>query len=139
MLEGAWTLTRTISHADGAEHRFDGTAVFRWDVSGLIQDEEGVLSATDGRPGLRATRRYLWREDKKTVDILFEDGRRFHSIPLGVDRPEAVHECPPDTYRVAYDFGDPAAWTARWHVSGPRKDYVMKSRYRRAPGASAAG
>ena len=130
-LEGLWSLTRKIKHADGTEGRFTGTARFRRAGPRLLQEEEGRLDLGHG-PALRATRRYVWRRAGERLDCFFEDGRPFHSVPLGASSHETVHLCDPDRYAVAYDFADWPAWTSRWRVEGPRKDYVMSSRYARA-------
>ena len=53
------------------------------------------------------------------------------SCPTETD-PGDVHACDPDTYRVRYDFRRWPRWQAEWRVTGPRKDYGMLSRFRRA-------
>lgn len=130
-LEGEWALSREIAHADGARHVFRGTARFHWQGGHLVQDEEGALSGLPGGGEVRATRRYLWREADGLAEILFDDLRPFHAFPLDRERPGATHHCDPDIYHVAYDFDLPRAWRARWSVEGPRKSYVMDSRFRR--------
>ena len=94
-----------------------------------MQEEEGWLALPGGGAPLRATRRYLWAADAAWLEVRFEDGRPFHTVPLDVARPEAAHDCAPDVYRVAYDFADWPRWRAVWRVTGPRKDYVMTSDY----------
>jgi hypothetical protein len=128
-LEGRWRLSRVIRDADGSEARLHGVAVFRREGDGFVQEEEGWLTLPGGGAPLRATRRYLWADGEGGLEVRFEDGRPFHTVQLGVERPEAAHECAPDVYRVAYDFGDWPRWRAVWRVTGPRKDYVMTSDY----------
>ena len=53
------------------------------------------------------------------------------STPRTRRRPPA-HDCPPDTYRVRYDFRAWPRWQAEWRVTGPRKDYGIVSRFRPA-------
>jgi len=60
--------------------------------------------------------------------VRYKDGRPFHDFLA--DRPEATHVCGEDRYRVSYDFAADT-WLSRWQVSGPAKDYVMTTRYRR--------
>lgn len=130
--EGRWTLTRQIDDArGGVESRFEGAARFTPDATGLTYEEEGHL-LMPGQPPMAATRRYLWREGAAGIELRFADGRFFHTIAPG-PAPEATHHCPPDLYRVAYDFAAWPEWQARWQVSGPRKDYVMRSLYRKHP------
>ena len=80
---------------------------------------------------MRATRRYLWKDGGAgTIDVLFDDGRLFHRFDAEDEAPAAEHACPPDTYRVRYDFRRWPRWQAEWRVTGPRKDYGILSRYR---------
>ena len=130
-LEGRWTLNRQITHAGGEVNEFHGHATCTLDGDQLILDEEGVLSGLPGGATLKASRRYIMSEEAGHIAVFFHDMRPFHAIPLGVARPEASHDCPPDTYEVSYDFSDLGAWRAIWSVSGPRKSYVMKTRYTR--------
>jgi hypothetical protein len=126
---GSWVLSRTIDdRLSGRPGRFDGTATFTPNENGLRYHEEGLLTLADGPP-LRATRAYLWRPDGDAVAVLFADGRPFHRFTgtgQGTD-----HPCGADLYRVLYDFSPWPAWSATWSVSGPAKDYVMRSLYRR--------
>lgn len=130
-LEGRWTLYRRITHADGQINEFHGHATFTLDGDQLVLDEEGVLSGLPGRARLNATRRYMMREEADHIVVFFHDMRPFHAIPLRVARPEASHDCPPDAYAVSYDFSNLDVWRAIWRVSGPRKSYVMNTRYTR--------
>lgn len=128
-LIGQFRLERRIVHADGREDRLSGTCKFSRAGPRLIQAEAGALETTEGR--FEATRRYVWSEDQGRLDVHFEDMRPFHSIPLGVDRPETTYLCPPDRYNVAYDFTGWPDWQSTWTVEGPRKDYVMVNRLQR--------
>ena len=130
-LEGRWRLDRRILHDDGAENRFAGTAHFQRSGHHMVMDEDGVLSGPGGRPGLKATRRYIWVQDGPRIEVLFHDMRPFHTIPLGVVRPETTYLCPPDRYHVSYEFTRAGAWTARWRVDGPKKSYEMTSTFTR--------
>ncbi|KNG95384.1 DUF6314 family protein [Pseudaestuariivita atlantica] len=122
--EGRWSLTRRIDdRRAGQEATFDGTAVFAPDGTGLTLTETGWLQPATG-PRLQGSRRYLWREG---IEVFFEDGRPFHRFTPAA--PAALHDCPPDTYRVTYDFTRWPRWTATWEVTGPRKDYTMVSAY----------
>lgn len=131
VLEGRWRLTRLIVHEDGTEHRFDGTARFRRSGKRLIEDEDGVLRGLPDATEMKATRRYVWTQDKSRIEVLFDNMRPFHTIPTGVARPETTYLCPPDRYRVSYDFSSQRHWTSVWRVEGPKKSYVMTSEFRR--------
>lgn len=125
-----WDIAREIEDRQAGE-----TASFTGRVRVLAQSgqlrwiEEGTLRNAAG--SFAGTRCYLWRAHEQRQGALalhFEDGRFFHTI-LPAMTPSDTHDCPPDTYRVAYDFSDWPRWQATWHVTGPRKDYTMVSRY----------
>ncbi|MBF9030169.1 trigger factor [Rhodobacterales bacterium HKCCE3408] len=127
---GRWRLRREIEDRRlGLDGRFEGLAEWEPEGAGLRQTETGVLHFGSAAP-MRATRVYLWRWQAHRLVVLFEDGRPFHDFSPG--EPEALHDCAPDTYRVRYDFTGWPAWESRWHVTGPRKDAVILSRFVRA-------
>lgn len=132
--EGEWAVERRIADArTGRPGRFRGRARFAPDAAGLVYDEEGLLSLAGG-PDYPAARRYVWRAGGAgAIDVLFADGRFFHSFEPDAPRPESAHDCPPDLYRVRYDFSLWPRWTAEWRVAGPRKDYAMVTTYSREP------
>ncbi|MDF1708077.1 MAG: DUF6314 family protein [Paracoccaceae bacterium] len=129
--EGLWLLERQISDALGPDAVFNGTARFTPDDAGLTLHEAGRLNLT-GQGGFQAERRYLWRQEGTGIAVLFADGRDFHRFVPG-ETAEADHWCDPDTYKVRYDFGGWPVWQAEWRVTGPRKDYVMRSLYTPMP------
>jgi Family of unknown function (DUF6314) len=133
---GLWDLEREVEDVRaGRTGRFSGTARFALAAGGLAYREEGTLSF-QGSPPLEASRSYLWRDGGAgTLEVLFEDGRFFHRFCADEPEPAAEHDCPPDRYRVRYDFGRWPRWQAAWRVEGPRKDYGMVSRYRPARSA----
>ena len=53
----------------------------------------------------------------------FDDGRDFHPWTPGE---QVVHPCAPDTY-CGVVAGSPERWTVQWDVTGPRKDYTMRT------------
>jgi hypothetical protein len=136
---GNWALVRDIvDRRGGAAGRFEGCAEFRPVSGGLAYREAGVLRLGAGAP-MQATRRYLWCDRAEHVEVRFGDGGFFHRFALGDPAPAAVHECPPDRYRVRYDFGAWPVWRAEWRVTGPRKDYSSVTTYaRRDPPSGAA-
>lgn len=126
-LEGRWQVVRTIDdRRAGLLGRFTGETRWVADPDGLVQVEEGTLIYGNAAP-MQATRRYLWREDPSGLQVFFDDGRPFHTVPS--DGAEAVHVCPPDTYRVRYMFEAPGHFATQWHVTGPRKDAILNTRF----------
>jgi len=129
--EGDWRLMREIVQLGGPEARFEGMARFVPDGAGLSYREAGRLLIA-GQVPVRAERRYLWRAGGPgMIAVAFDDGRPFHRIDTTAPTPRDRHHCGHDIYDVAYDFGGWPAWEVRWRVTGPRKDYVMRSDYRR--------
>jgi hypothetical protein len=130
---GKWEIDRTIEDVRaGRTGRFAGRARFTPKAEGLHYREEGTLML-EGAPPMTATRDYAWRDGGGgMIEVRFGDGRYFHRFLPEEIAPADVHDCPPDTYRVRYDFGRWPEWRAEWRVTGPRKDYGMVSHYRRA-------
>ncbi|MDE0589916.1 DUF6314 family protein [Halocynthiibacter sp. C4] len=132
---GVWRIDREIRGFDGKLHgEFSGQAVFSEVSNGLTYVEAGTLLSNGTR--MQAERRYLWlgAPQARKIEVRFDDGRAFHEIDLATPEhePQARHFCDPDTYVVTYDFCNWPEWEARWRVTGPRKSYVMVSRYSRA-------
>lgn len=126
---GEWRLERTIEDArSGTGGTFSGRARFTPAPQGLRYREEGSLRL-GAAPPLAAARDYCWREDGDGICVHFADGRFFHRLRPGDAAPADEHDCPPDLYRVRYDFTAWPVWRAEWIVSGPRKDYRLESRY----------
>ena len=122
--EGTWRLARVICGANGLETaRLDGQALFTPKGLGLKLTETGVL--TTGGTSVEARRTYFWRQSPDGIEVLFDDGRPFHTISAL----DVHHDCAPDTYRGTYDFSNWPDWSLTWRVTGPRKDYVSTSRY----------
>lgn len=129
---GTWDIERSIEdRLAGQQGRFGGQAVFAAGEFWIDYHESGTI-VLGSAPALAATRAYRWLEDGEEIEVRFGDGRPFHRFRPGDAAPEAVHQCPPDLYRVRYDFRQWPAWEAIWDVRGPRKDYCMLSRFRPA-------
>ncbi|MGZ9809586.1 DUF6314 family protein [Pseudoroseicyclus sp. H15] len=123
---GAWAIEREIADALGPDAQFRGTARFEGAGEELAYHETGQLVLGDGT-ALQGERRYLWHFRSGGVEVAFEDGRPFHTFRF--DAAEGTHPCGADFYEVSYDFSVFPAWVAEWRVTGPRKDYLMTSRY----------
>ncbi|PRY95397.1 hypothetical protein BCF33_1016 [Hasllibacter halocynthiae] len=129
-LDGAWRLAREVRHAAGGTVRAEGTARFAPEGDGLAEREEG-RAVLPGGSGMAFEQRRLWRAEGGRLTLWKGDG----TLLCVLDGGEGVHGCPPDLYRVRLDLsGLPSDWSAEWRVTGPRKDYVMATRYVRPGG-----
>ncbi|MCK0166065.1 DUF6314 family protein [Jannaschia sp. S6380] len=127
-LSGRWTTARALIHADGSGAQFLGSTIWTPEGGRMRCVEAGDLHQ-DGRT-FPARRETFWHAFSDGIAVSSSDGRPFHRI--GPDQ-DALHDCPPDTYRLRYDWSAWPAWSVRWRVTGPRKNYRALTRYRRAP------
>ena len=129
-LLGSWALVREVDDRLAGERRdVVGTATLALETPDRVRwHEEGTMTW----PGhvVPVTRTlYIDRivdRNESEWDVSFEDGRPFHPWTVG----EPVdHPCGRDHYHgLLATNGDPAThWTVVWDVSGPAKDYVMKT------------
>jgi hypothetical protein len=159
-LPGRWALHRTIEDRRGQDVTASGVADFvglsdgrvRWHESGTMHHARAEMTFTRTlylKPVTDAA------EGGEGWEVTFEDGRPFHPWPdpETVERHRSaagasgdactegrartsgtdfVHVCTPDLYRgVLVEPVGTDEWTLRWDVTGPRKDYVMTTRYTR--------
>lgn len=129
--EGEWRVARQINDARAGQV-IAGQGTARWSPapSGLIYAETLALQVP-GHPAVTATRLYLWRDAGDRIDVRFDDDRPFHAIRLGQAVARDLHHCTPDIYNVCYTFTDWPMFDVCWTAQGPRKDYVMITRYER--------
>ena len=127
---GDWLFNRRIEDRFGGQEGIvTGTANFVRQDDKLLYRETGRMQIGAG-PVLTAERSYLWRFGD-VVEVLFDDGRAFHSfVPQGQGQ-GTDHPCGPDYYKVAYDFTAWPNWSSTYVVSGPRKDYTSQTTYNR--------
>lgn len=129
ILLGAWAFQRTVDdRLAGQRIAVDGVA--RFTASGpttLDWHERGTMHLPSGDVPV-TQHRVLTREGAGwTVD--FADGRGFHPWAVGV---ELLHDCAPDRYRGRVDPAPLGSWTLRWEATGPAKDYIIDTVYRRS-------
>ncbi|MGW1377784.1 DUF6314 family protein [Streptomyces sp. NPDC002446] len=137
-LAGRWSIERTVCDLRaGAEGRFRGTAGFRPDAAGepsagegLLHSEEGLLTWGGTTSPASRTLRLRPRPDG-TAEIDFADGRPFHDLDLRTGRWTAVHPCSQDRYAGTFTAVAQDEWHLEWRVTGPAKDQLLRSVYRR--------
>jgi len=133
-LTGSWRVSRRISdHRGSVSGWFSGDAVFSPVDGGLRYQEQGEL-IWGGLSG-PASRAYVYSfDDVHRADVWFDDGGYFHALDLSEGRWRVRHDCADDVYDGAFRVLRDDAWTAVWCVSGPRKGYVLRTRYWRPGG-----
>jgi hypothetical protein len=124
---GTWAVERQLLDRSASTHgTFTGVVRFAvTDDDDVSFREEGTMRwPTFTGPASRA---YLLRRADRTdaLDVFFEDGRPFHRMSFSPDANLDRHWCDPDTYRVAYTYAGPDAFSYSWDVSGPRKDLLL--------------
>jgi len=127
-LSGRWQMARIIENVtEGVIGEFWGECSFTPDGAGLTCRETGVLRFRGA--DFAAGRVSLWRfPEPGRIEVRYEDGRPFHDFPA--EHPVATHLCGEDRYEVSYQF-ETDYWISRWQVRGPKKDYMMTTRYLR--------
>lgn len=154
-LPGTWTFERRVQDRRGADFTVAGTAEFTVLVDGRIRWHESGTMTLNGEDHPVHRTLFLAPLSGTGSDsfaasdwkVTFEDGRFFHPWPAedagagqsGRDTGEkptlasaktVVHVCTPDLYRGEFlDVVPHEKWTLVWNVSGPRKDYTMRTRY----------
>ncbi|EET47870.1 DUF6314 family protein [Thalassobium sp. R2A62] len=129
---GTWQVSRVIADAaSGTQSLFAGIAEFsEQGTDQLAYREQGQMTLPDGTT-LAATRGYQWTFSKDRVWVGFEEGQPFHDFSPQGHEDGTEHLCINDLYRVRYDFAAFPVWSATYRVTGPRKDYNLRSLYHR--------
>ncbi|MCK7622792.1 DUF6314 family protein [Streptomyces sp. RS10V-4] len=132
-LTGRWELERTVHDLRaGVEGSFRGTAEIRPDGPDgtLCHVEEGELTWQGTvHPATRTLR--LHPRPDGTAAVTFADGRPFHDLDLRTGSWTAHHPCAADHYEGTFTAVGADRWLLRWRVTGPAKDQLLRSVYRR--------
>jgi len=137
---GDWDVVRQIvDHRTGQHGVFRGQASFRPSADGKVLEyaEDGELEFGSHRGPASRALIYAARPDG-TADVRFADGREFYQLDLREGSWQAEHPCRADQYLVTVTRLTADSFTETWHVSGPGKNYELRTSYQRA-GRLAAG
>jgi hypothetical protein len=134
-LAEAWTLRRSIDNGATmvGSATFIGCGGCRCHYL-----EHGRLTLADGRI-LNTERRYLFEATGDGFAVWFagSPSRLFHRVALHRREASLVgdgsHLCGDDCYDTRYDFRADGTFLIAHAVHGPRKRYVMETRYARPP------
>lgn len=147
-LLGEWRLSREVPGVAIMQ----GHAVFAGaDAEGdTAEYTEAVrVQMADAAQCFRGEQRYLYRQQEEGLAVYFappslEAGTLFHLLRFSVIgetlRADAEHQCKADVYASEYiiplsrEIGlETDTFTVHHHVSGPRKQYSLLTRYQRLP------
>lgn len=138
-LEGEWCVERRFEGSYGGA--FTGRANFSPEAGGpstCRYTEQGGLTDSEGKT-FDARQSYRYRLVEGKLQVLKRDGADWtvmHELEFSGDAGQAsashVHLCGQDRYAATYriDFAG-EAWELAYAVSGPEKDYRIRSFYER--------
>ncbi len=132
-LAGSWSLSRTVDN--GAS--MTGAASFADRGNGQFDYHERVELRLADRRSVEGERRYIFAEIAGGFAVLFAERppRPFHRIALTHAGASLVgsgtHRCDDDRYDSRYAFRPDGTFTIEHAVVGPRKRYVISTRYTR--------
>lgn len=131
-MTGEWTVERALF--DLAADRggsFHGTAVVRAADDGrLLHTEDGELR-WHGTAAPAGRTLVLLPGPDGTCDVTFADGRFFHDLDLRTGRWTVSHPCAADSYEGAFVAVSHEEWRVHWRTTGPAKDHLQHTVYRR--------
>ncbi|GHC44276.1 DUF6314 family protein [Streptomyces cinnamoneus] len=131
-LTGDWTVERVLFDlAADRSGSFHGTAVFgEADDGRLVHTEDGELQWEGATSPAGRTLMLLPAADG-TCEVLFSDGRFFHELDLRTGHWTVSHACAADSYEGTFDVVSRDEWHVCWRTTGPTKDHLQRSIYRR--------
>lgn len=132
-LLGEWAFEREIS----GRGPMNGMAAITW-VEGkrALYRESGELILKDGQR-LQSHQSYFYDQTEDGFEVRFYDtGKLFHQLtfeptPNGDWRATASHNCAADRYDSQYLFQSNGTFEVSHNVEGPRKDYTIRTTYRK--------
>ncbi|MEM8618287.1 MAG: DUF6314 family protein [Actinomycetota bacterium] len=132
-LVGSWRIWRSIDDRYGRQCMTGkGNAHFEPAGADVLEYHERLnMRFAHRATPLAATGSFVWRYDHPIVEVVSRDRLVVQRFDLLVDSHSYVHDCGPDRYEGRCDFSKWPDWTSSWDVVGPRKDYLMTTRFRR--------
>ena len=133
-LQGDWALHRVIKPGGVMQ----GRAVFNKAGENTYDyQERGQLIVDGNTPALESTRQYTYRLIDGDIQVYYADGPDkgdlFHALSFsGEDKANAEHLCVNDLYVSEYDFRLPHNFQITHRVTGPKKDYVSVTDFKRS-------
>ena len=135
-LLGDWSLEREIP----GRGRMKGRARFTLlDAETALYEESGELCLEGGQT-LHSRQSYVYEKREDGFAVRFAETRElFHVMRFGASGDDLVakasHLCVNDRYLSEYTVRADGSFEVRHQVRGPRKDYVIRTLYRRSGAA----
>ncbi|KGI81433.1 hypothetical protein IL38_10810 [Actinopolyspora erythraea] len=130
-LVGSWSLRRAILSTEYERlGEFTGTAWFTPSGGVLTYQEQGTLRF-GGYQGTAFRRLRYHVTAPGRAEVYFDYGDFFHDLDLREGRCETNHPCRDDLYRGEFDVLDVDTWWQCWRVSGPTKNHLLRTEFRR--------
>lgn len=135
---GSWRFERELTEGP-VVHHVSGTAKFTQAASKIDESlyslkflESGELLISGVTEAIPVERRLTHHATPDGIDVRFTHGGHYLTLDLSGGECVATHPCAADTYLITVTIDDPDAWTERWRVTGPTKNYSAVTLYRRS-------
>lgn len=132
---GAWRFEREVTEG-AAVHQVRGTAEFTETTDRIAGStysldflESGELRMDGSDAAMPVQRRLTHHATPGGIEVRFAQGGHYLTLDLAGGECVAEHPCRADTYLITVTIDGPDAWTERWQVSGPTKNYSALTRY----------
>ena len=127
---GQWEITRNIEdRLNQKKFELKGEATFSDNDTLYHYNETGIMKSESFQS--KAHQDYLWVITSEGWKINFIDGSHFHDLELVNQEQHVYHKCVNDIYRGEFLLNLPNDIKVLWNVSGPRKDYVSHTYYKK--------
>jgi len=127
---GEWEITRNIEDKlNQKKFELEGLGNFTDNDELYHYSEVGLLKSDSFHS--KAHQDYIWIIKPKGWKINFSDGSYFHDLELVNSEQRVYHECGNDVYRGEFLLSLPNDFKVTWNVSGPRKDYISHTYYKK--------
>lgn len=131
-LTGAWAIRRSvIDSQSGIRGTYTGVAEFTALKNDLRYRELGELSFGSYRGVSHRDLLFAFQENG-CAEVLFADGRPFHTLDLRSGTDRVTHLCGSDAYYGCFKAIDSNSLCVDWLIKGPRKNQRLSTCYTRS-------
>jgi hypothetical protein len=129
-LIGTWEISREGSKIKTAE----GKATFIKVEERCIKYREELKVKLIGSDTVHHTHReyfYIYEEDTDQIRVAFDSMELFYTMKVAGESVTSCdeHLCINDTYKATYKFLSDTHFSVSYEVKGPKKDYVLKTKF----------